>query len=350
MGNGFLPTFVHTGHTQWVGWLIREMFMRMALGVFLSMLSFAVVGCGGEETADGGGPGGVGGVGGPVFAGAGGAAGVAGTAGVGGLGGTGGIVTTGGAGGTGATGGAGGSGATGGAGGSGATGGTAGSGGAGGSVDELEDFSFFVTSLDVMRELSGSQDGFGGDLGGLAGADMICQQAADKVGFGAKTWRAFLSATDDGTGNPVHAKMRIGEGPWYDRNGRLVAENLTGLLQERPDGDAQTVADLPDEFGRGLKSMGDTHDVLTATNAQGMLDSTDMANTCNDWTSIDAMPTGGGGFPGAGFGGLRIGHAWPANSGANWMTAHTEASCKPGVRSEERRVGKECRSRWSPYH
>src|SRR3984893_19440008 len=23
---------------------------------------------------------------------------------------------------------------------------------------------------------------------------------------------------------------------------------------------------------------------------------------------------------------------------------------KPGVRSEERRVGKECRSRWSPYH
>ena len=23
---------------------------------------------------------------------------------------------------------------------------------------------------------------------------------------------------------------------------------------------------------------------------------------------------------------------------------------KPSVRSEERRVGKECRSRWSPYH
>src|SRR2546422_10262849 len=24
--------------------------------------------------------------------------------------------------------------------------------------------------------------------------------------------------------------------------------------------------------------------------------------------------------------------------------------CHPGMRSEERRVGKECRSRWSPYH
>ena len=26
------------------------------------------------------------------------------------------------------------------------------------------------------------------------------------------------------------------------------------------------------------------------------------------------------------------------------------ANQKGGVRSEERRVGKECRSRWSPYH
>jgi len=26
------------------------------------------------------------------------------------------------------------------------------------------------------------------------------------------------------------------------------------------------------------------------------------------------------------------------------------AGDRPGVRSEERRVGKECRSRWSPYH
>ena len=26
------------------------------------------------------------------------------------------------------------------------------------------------------------------------------------------------------------------------------------------------------------------------------------------------------------------------------------AGMNPGVRSEERRVGKECRSRWSPYH
>src|SRR3712207_7449953 len=34
---------------------------------------------------------------------------------------------------------------------------------------------------------------------------------------------------------------------------------------------------------------------------------------------------------------------WPAATG-------NSAAARFGVRSEERRVGKECRSRWSPYH
>src|SRR3712207_3529113 len=29
---------------------------------------------------------------------------------------------------------------------------------------------------------------------------------------------------------------------------------------------------------------------------------------------------------------------------------HTTGKCDPDARSEERRVGQECRSRWSPYH
>src|SRR2546430_3387821 len=32
------------------------------------------------------------------------------------------------------------------------------------------------------------------------------------------------------------------------------------------------------------------------------------------------------------------------------MTAHAMAGDRERCRSEERRVGKECRSRWSPYH
>ena len=35
---------------------------------------------------------------------------------------------------------------------------------------------------------------------------------------------------------------------------------------------------------------------------------------------------------------------------SKWIKAIGVAATVIGVRSEERRVGKECRSRWSPYH
>ena len=68
------------------------------------------------------------------------------------------------------------------------------SGGSGGAAAPGEHFSFFVTSLEAMRELSGSQDGFGGDLrygeaDGLTGADKICREIAESSlpGAGQKT-------------------------------------------------------------------------------------------------------------------------------------------------------------------
>src|SRR2546427_384937 len=36
--------------------------------------------------------------------------------------------------------------------------------------------------------------------------------------------------------------------------------------------------------------------------------------------------------------------------GATGTLLSMEPSASPSLRSEERRVGKECRSRWSPYH
>jgi len=155
----------------------------------------------------------------------------------------------------------------------------------GGPDASVEKFSFFVASLEVMRDLSGSEDGFGGDLGGLAGADAICQEAASRVGFGSKTWRAFLSVTNDGTGSPVNAIDRIGNGPWYDRNGRLIANNKSDLLNTRPLGDAASVNDLPNEYGQPGSSYGDSHDVLTGTNTSGQLESSNPVSTCYDWTS-----------------------------------------------------------------
>src|SRR5690348_6461058 len=105
-------------------------------------------------------------------------------------------------------------------------------------------FSFFVTSMKAMQELSGSQQGFGGDLrfgetgpgAGLRGADKICAAIAEKSmpGAGTKKWRAFLSAVSGEDGKQVNAIDRIGEGPWYDRVGRLLANNKAELMNDRP--------------------------------------------------------------------------------------------------------------------
>src|SRR3712207_9467334 len=55
---------------------------------------------------------------------------------------------------------------------------------------------------------------------------------------------------------------------------------------------------------------------------------------------LDVLTAGGGGTPEVA--------ADPAES----VDAYPDRHCRPpmGNRSEERRVGKECRSRWSPYH
>ena len=200
-----------------------------------------------------------------------------------------------------------------------------------------EPFSFFVTSLRAMQRLSGNEDGFGGDLrfgetgegAGLRGADKICAAAAElgMPGASAKQWRAFLST------RTVNARTRIGEGPWYDRMGRLVAQNLTALLKERPEGAHQMIInDLPNELGMpnraGSAENGndDNHDTVTGTNTTGDWDGNE---TCSDWTSITAAATGTGG--GMGGNGPRVGHSWPANSGRNWMQAHRAPGCAPSV-------------------
>jgi len=192
------------------------------------------------------------------------------------------------------------------------TAGTAGTGGGGATTH----FSFFVTSLEAIIRESKSEKGFGGDLGGLTGADAICTRIAEAAvpGSGAKGWRAFLSTST------VNAIDRIGAGPWYDRNEKLVASNTMGLLKERPEGQT-TVDDLPNELGLPNRAgtgtgMDDNHDTITGSNTQGKWDG---GATCNDWTSA------------TGSDGPRVGHSWPANSGRSWMQAHTAPGCEPSV-------------------
>lgn len=195
-------------------------------------------------------------------------------------------------------------------------------------------FSFFVTSQAGLERLSGSANGFGGDLrygeaDGLSGADKICRELAEAAyeGAGCKTWRAFLSVTKDASGNPVNAGDRIGSGPWYDRLGRLVAMNKNDLLQAWPAGADPAIAqDLPNEFGvpnhdpDGTGKV-DNHNTITGTSAGGMLTSTDWTFTCHDWTSS----VGEDGTP-------RIGFSWKGGAanmdGAMWYASNiTEGGC-----------------------
>jgi hypothetical protein len=235
--------------------------------------------------------------------------------------------------------------------------GTAGSGTAGSAGSgpiPTEKFSFFVTSVTAMKDLARAfgrgELGFGGDLRygeatGLAGADKICRTVAGRSMPGAenKTWRAFLSTVHGGENDgPIHAIDRIGEGPWYDRLGRIVAMNKDALLNDRPQGaDPLIINDLPNEDGIPNHTDGapgctgnscpDNHDTLTGTGEDGRLHSTNEWSTCFYWTNGSGdEPMGDGG--GRGANGPWCGHSWPRQgSGVNWMSALAEGGCAPGI-------------------
>ena len=188
--------------------------------------------------------------------------------------------------------------------------------------DQSDNFSAFTTSREALWTLAGSDldevsGGFGGDLGGLEGADAICQTIGRAAGHGHKAWRAFLSAADDGTGNPVHAIERIGTGPWHNSRGELVAPDLAGLVTD-VNGSRSPVALLLDECGGATPAI---NDVVTGSDIEGRL-AIDPISTCGDWTStevpgVDQQP------------GPMGGHQRPVGN-LNWLSAHPLRGCGKG--------------------
>jgi hypothetical protein len=140
-----------------------------------------------------------------------------------------------------------------------------------------EPMSFFVTSVGL---------GDGGKLGGLPGADAHCQKLAGAAGRGSATWRAYLSQAA-GAGLPqVHARDRIGRGPWYNAAGVVIAWSLEDLHEDRNNIRKYTAID---EKGAEVKGRGDDvnhHDILTGSDSTGRLIPGDGAfTTCGNWTS-----------------------------------------------------------------
>jgi len=124
--------------------------------------------------------------------------------------------------------------------------------------------------------VSSTGSGMGGNLGGLAGADKLCQGLAAKAGAGNRTWRAYLS-----TSMPdAHARDRIGKGPWQNAKGVVIAANVDELHTDKANINNDTALD---EMGRQINPQGapNRHDILTGSTTDGR--ATTM--TCQNWTS-----------------------------------------------------------------
>jgi hypothetical protein len=143
------------------------------------------------------------------------------------------------------------------------------------SQEQKSAMTFFITS-------AGS--GKGADLGGLAGADKICQSLAQAAGAGARTWRAYLSASPAEGRPAVNARDRIGRGPWQNAKGVVIAKDVNELHGNN-NLDKETALS---EKGERINARGDTpnmHDILTGSQPDGRVFSGEEDRTCRNWTS-----------------------------------------------------------------
>jgi hypothetical protein len=163
--------------------------------------------------------------------------------------------------------------------------------------------SFFVTS---------AGRGFGGNLGGLAGADAYCQQLAASVGRDDRVWRAYLSSPATAGAPAVNARDRIGRGPWYNAKGVKIASSVDELHS-----DANAISRETARTEKGVMVAPGRHDILTGSNPDGTL-STDAADTtCHGWTSSNV-------------GAAMLGHHNRYGGGVrtdSWNSAHMSRGC-----------------------
>ena len=135
-----------------------------------------------------------------------------------------------------------------------------------------------------------------GNLGGLAGADAECQRLAAAVGAGNRTWRAYLSTHSTPTEPEVAARDRIGNGPWYNAEGIMIAANVADLHGDvQRDTNLINVRTAITEKGEPVYGFGrpegtpNEHDILTGSDSHGRPFPAGLNRnhdfTCNNWTS-----------------------------------------------------------------
>lgn len=143
-------------------------------------------------------------------------------------------------------------------------------------LPQAPNMTFFVT---------GDGPGKGADLGGIEGADRHCQTLAARHGAGGKTWRAYLS-TQAADGKPaVNARDRIGNGPWQNFKGTVIATSVDDLHSAN---NKLSIENSLSERGFIIPSRGfapNRHDALTGSDMQGRAFPPGEDRTCKNWTS-----------------------------------------------------------------
>ena len=172
--------------------------------------------------------------------------------------------------------------------------------------------SFFVTSV---------AKGDGANYGGLAGADAHCQMLAQAAGRGGVKWVAYLSTQGPGA---VNARDRIGNGPWHNATGGMIAANQAELHGDTIElarlGNRLNKNNARDEKGQLVKGVGDMpnqHDVLTGSTPEGRAFTDGMDHTCSNYTSNAD-----------GKGSVQLGHH-DKTGGPNgsWNSVHASRGC-----------------------
>jgi hypothetical protein len=133
-------------------------------------------------------------------------------------------------------------------------------------------------------------------------------------------WHAYLSTQGPGA---VNARDRIGNGPWYNARGQMIAMN-NGVLH----GDTIDQARIGNAMGKqislteksavsnGVGDMPNTHDILTGSRPDGTAFTDGMDHTCTNYTSN------------ADTGSVQLGHSdKQGGNNSSWNSAHASAGC-----------------------
>ena len=124
----------------------------------------------------------------------------------------------------------------------------------------------------------------------------------------------------------MHARDRIGKGPWYNAKGELIAKSVDDL-HTSPNLTKQTTLTEKGEVVKGLGDTPNMHDILTGSDSHGGAFSGTRDTTCSNWTS------------GADTGSAQVGHSDRMGlrddvASKSWNSSHPSRGCSmPALRS-----------------